>query len=269
MTGHLWLIGGTQESRVLAEAIGAAGRPCVVTVATARAAACYRQAQGVVVVSGGLTAADLDAFQARFALSGVLDVSHPHAAAVSKLAIQAAQRWGIPYLRYERPAVATDSAAGQQGFADMAALLRASILTGQRVLFTVGYRALPLLQTWQTQATLFARILPSSTALETALTAGFTPERLVALWPPVPYALEKALWQHWHITAVVTKAAGRPGGEAIKRQLAQEMGVQLLVIGRPAVAYPAQTQDLDQALSFALGVTRQPSLGQPIGPSNR
>ncbi|MBF2098359.1 MAG: cobalt-precorrin-6A reductase [Gloeomargaritaceae cyanobacterium C42_A2020_066] len=268
MTGCLWLIGGTQESRVLAEAIGAAGRPCVVTVATARAAALYSQAQGVVVVSGGLTAADLDAFQARFALCGILDASHPHAAAVSELAIQAARCWGIPYLRYERPAVTTDSDAGQQGFADMAALLRTANLTGQRVLFTVGYRALPLLKAWQTQATLFARILPSPTALETALAAGFSPERLVALWPPVPYALEKALWQQWQITAVVTKAAGRPGGEAIKRQLAQEMGVHLWVIGRPAVAYPAQTQDLDQALSFALRVTGQTSLGQPIRPLN-
>jgi precorrin-6A/cobalt-precorrin-6A reductase len=117
-------------------------------------------------------------------------------------------------------------------------------------LLTVGYRPLPLFAPWQERATLFARILPSVVALQTSLEAGFSPDRLVALRPPVPLALERALWQHWQISQIVTKASGQPGGEETKRQLAAELGVSLIVIARPAIAYPQQTSNLDVALGF-------------------
>jgi precorrin-6A/cobalt-precorrin-6A reductase len=62
--------------------------------------------------------------------------------------------------------------------------------------------------------------------------------------------LEKALWQQWDISLVVTKASGAAGGEAIKRQVAAELGIPLIVIARPVVEYPQQTSDLEAALEF-------------------
>jgi precorrin-6A/cobalt-precorrin-6A reductase len=51
---------------------------------------------------------------------------------------------------------------------------------------------------------------------------------------------------------VVTKASGTAGGEDIKHQIAAELGVKLIVIDRPSIAYPQQTSDLQTALAFCL-----------------
>lgn len=144
-----------------------------------------------------------------------------------------------------------DSVTGEIEFvANFETLLAGRSLEGHRVLLTVGYRTLPLFLPWQDRCTLFARILPSVTALETAASAGFTQERLIALRPPIPIQLERSLWQHWQIQMVVTKASGAPGGEDVKRQLAADLGLRLVIIDRPKLEYPAQTSDFATALEF-------------------
>ena len=50
--------------------------------------------------------------------------------------------------------------------------------------------------------------------------------------------METALWQQWRISLVVTKASGTAGGEDIKRQVAAKLGIPLIVIARPQIAYP-------------------------------
>lgn len=184
----------------------------------------------------------------------ILDASHPYAVEISKLAIAKATQRQIPYLRYERPSLELpqkDLSVPQAIELDsFDTLIAGDYLQGQRVLLTLGYRTLPLFRPWQDRCTLFARLLPSVTALEAAYSAGFTPDRVIALRPPIPYELEKALWQHWQISLVVTKASGTSGGEDVKRMVAAQLGVPLVVITRPDVAYPQQTSDLSMALEF-------------------
>jgi len=88
------------------------------------------------------------------------------------------------------------------------------------------------------------------TAIEAAALSGIPPNRLIALRPPIPADLEKALWRHWEISLVVTKASGTPGGEDVKRSVAAELGIGLIVIARPFVNYPQQTSDIQAALDF-------------------
>jgi len=129
-------------------------------------------------------------------------------------------------------------------------LVAGDYLNQQRVLLTVGYKVLSLFQDWQARSTLFARILPAVTSLEAAIAAGFSRDRIIALRPPVPFELEMALWRHWDISLVVTKASGVAGGEATKRQVAAQLGIPLIVIDRPVVKYPQQTSDVAVALEF-------------------
>ncbi|MBD0344655.1 MAG: precorrin-6A reductase, partial [Coleofasciculus sp. Co-bin14] len=129
-------------------------------------------------------------------------------------------------------------------------LLASEYLDQQRVLLTVGYKALPLFRSWQNRSTLFARILPSVTSLEAAIAAGFTSDRIIALRPPITAELEKALWRHWDISLVVTKASGVAGGEDTKRSVAAELGISLVIIARPCVKYPQHTSDFSVALQF-------------------
>ncbi len=247
---QLWLIGGTQESGQLARAIAARGLPCIVTVTTETAIALYPVASSLTVQVTRFTPESLAEFLTTQAIAGILDASHPFAVEISQQAIAAAQPFQIPYLRFERPALPTSPDCPMETVPTVADLLRGDRLAGERVLLILGYRSLALFQPWQARATLFARILPSTTALTAAIAAGFTPDRLIALRPPLSLALEQALWQHWHISLVVTKASGDAGGEAIKRQVAAALGIPLVTIARPAMTYPQQTSDLEVAVAF-------------------
>ena len=262
--GRIWLIGGTQESATLANIIAQEGWPCTISVTTEAAMALYPPAPLLRVRVGKLDAFQLGQFLQSESISAILDASHPYAVEVSKLAIATAYQYQIPYLRYERPRLDLISQADHPSFPDLGlensqiftgldsfdTLLRSEILTGQRVLLTVGYRTLPLFQPWQDKCTLFARILPSVPALEAALAAGFMPDRLIALRPPVSLDLERSLWQQWQISLVVTKASGVAGGEDVKRIVARELNVPVAVIERPAVEYPQQTSDVATAVEF-------------------
>jgi len=247
---QLWLIGGTSESAQLATAIAQANLPCIVSVTTPAAKSLYPRAPKLQVLVGKFDFEQLAHFLQAESIVAVLDASHPYAVEISKLAIAASQQLQIPYLRFERSDLETNASPDSPIVSlDSFDTLLANYLQG-RVLLTIGYKPLSLFTACHNQATLFARILPSLVALEAALAAGFQPERLLAMRPPISLELERALWQHWQISTVVTKASGRPGGEDTKRAIATELGVRLIVIQRPQLSYPQQTSDLGTALAF-------------------
>jgi precorrin-6A/cobalt-precorrin-6A reductase len=248
---RLWLIGGTTESAVLAEAIASLGLPCTVTVTTAAAQTLYPKSSLLQVYVGRLDAAGLKQFLQEQRIAAILDASHPYAVEISQMAVRAAVDRQIPYLRFERQEISDRSTHSQAIVLNsFETLVTGDYLHQQRVLLTVGYKALPLFQSWQERSTLFARILPSVTSLESAIAAGFSSDRIIALRPPVTADLEKALWRHWNISLVVTKASGVAGGEDIKRTVAAELGIPLIVIDRPVVDYPQQTSNFSVALEF-------------------
>jgi precorrin-6A/cobalt-precorrin-6A reductase len=244
---RLWLIGGTSESAEIALAIAAKSFPCVVTVATDSARSLYPH-QSLKIEVGQLNKLQMLDLCQREGIVAIIDASHPYAVEVSHNAIATATQQQIPYLRYERTQIkSNDKIIELESFET---LVNSDYLLGQRVLLTVGYKVLPLFAPWQNRAKLFARILPAVHSLEVALAAGFSSDRLVALRPPISPELELALWRHWQISLVVTKASGKAGGEEIKRSLAAQMNIPLIVIARPKALYPQQTSNISEVLAF-------------------
>lgn len=249
--GRIWLIGGTSDSAKIAEAIATELFPCTVTVTTSAARSLYPQRQNLKIEIARMDTAQMDGFCLREHIVAIVDASHPYAVAVSEGAIATAKTRQIPYLRYERPPVNSPSLdKGAIELDSFETLVNGDYLLGQRVLLTVGYKALPLFEPWQNRATLFTRLLPAVNSLEVAISAGFSSDRIIALRPPVSAELEKALWQQWQISLVVTKASGEAGGEDIKRSVAAELGIPLIVIARPKVAYPQKTSQLSEVIAF-------------------
>ncbi len=252
---RIWLIGGTAESALLAKAIAHLQFECIVSVTTDTARSLYPTVPTLQVWVGRLIFANLYEFLQQQQIIAVVDASHPFAVEISKNAIALCQKLKIPYLRYERP-VLEQRGEVDKGTRDIVyldnynTLICGNYLADKRVLLTLGYRPLHLFQPWQERTTMFARLLPSVTALEAALQAGFTPDRIICLRPPISAELEMALWRQWEISLVITKASGTAGGEDIKRKVAAELGVRLIIITRPEVAYPQQTSDLSVALEF-------------------
>jgi len=253
--GPIWLIGGTGESATLAKVLAQAQMPCIISVTTENARSLYPNVPLLRVWVGRLNLFEIEQFLKKHKIVAVLDASHPYAAEISRNAIARSRQWGVPYLRFERPKIETrDWGLGTGSkvinLDSFDTLVAGSYLEGQRVLLTVGYKALPLFRSWQERSTLFARVLPAITSIEAAASAGFTQDRLFAMRPPIPIDLERALWQHWQISMVVTKASGATGGEDIKRKLAEELGVTLVIIDPPIVEYPKVTSDVGEAVEF-------------------
>ncbi|MBD2231524.1 cobalt-precorrin-6A reductase [Phormidium tenue] len=249
----LWVIGGTGEAVELASALTAEQIPCLVTVTTAIAQHAYKKSTYLKVLVGGLNGAALGEFIHAQRIGAVLDVSHPFAVEISKGAIAAARALNLPYWRYERPAIESSSSGRIHYIEDLQTVLTPEVLLDNRTLLTLGYRWLHRFAPWQAQATLFARILPSPVALDAALGAGFTPDRLIALRPPITTELECALWQQWGITQVITKASGAPGGENIKRAAAEQLNISLFILNRPQLNYPVVCRSSEEALAFCRG----------------
>lgn len=238
----LWIIGGTGDSIVIATKLAEQGIACLVTVTTEAARRSYPCSPNLQVRVGALAGALLPAFIQQEGIEGILDASHPFAVEISQSAIAAAQSCQIPYWRYERPKTQPTIDAPITCVSTLEAVLTDEIIADQRVLLILGYRWLAQFAPWQNRGTLFARILPSQTALQAALDAGFTPDRLIALRPPITPELEMALWQQWNITTVITKASGQAGGETTKREVAKALNIPLVMIQRPEMAYPNQYQ---------------------------
>lgn len=235
----------------MAKAIACQGIPCLVTVTTNAAKCLYPKTKNLQIAVLSLDQDTVEKFCQENSIAAILDASHPYAVVISRLAIASALHRQIPYLRFEREAVKTQADDLKVISVDsFETLLAGDYLNQSRVLLTVGYKVLPLFRHWQDRSTLFARILPSLNSLEVALAAGFSPERIIALRPPLSVPLEKALWHHWNISLVVTKASGTPGGEDIKRTVAAQLGIPLIVIARPVIEYPQQTSQLTVAIEF-------------------
>ena len=249
MTKNLWLIGGTSDSVAIALALKAHLSCMVTTVATETARSLYPPEFQIEV--GCLNAKQMQAFCQQKNIGAIVDASHPYAVEVSQNAIVTAQSLNIPYLRYERPlvesSVKTDRITVLYSFES---LFAGNYLQGERVLLTVGCKALPLFKSWHERSRLWARILPKAESLQMALEAGFTRERLICLRPPISMELEIALWRQWRISLVVTKASGKAGGEEIKSQVAEKLDIPLIIISRPKVCYPQQTSCINKVVVF-------------------
>lgn len=243
-----WVIGGTSESVIVAQAIAENNFSCIVTVTTADAVKLYPVLSNLQIRVGQLKEFQIHDFIQQEKIIAIVDASHPYAIAISETVIKIAQVLQIPYLRYERAELVPSQ--NITVLEDFETLLTGNYLTNHRVLLTVGYKILPRFKQWQSQAVLFARILPSMESLKVALESGFTSDRLIAIRPPLSIDLEKALWQQWNISLVISKASGQAGGEEIKQKVAELSGIPLIVIARPKVDYPQQTNDLNEVLNF-------------------
>ncbi len=246
--GKLWLIGGTGDSVTIVEAIATHYFPCIITVTTSTAKYLYPHHSHIKIKVGKLNTVAIKQFCEQEIIKGIIDASHPFAISISEQVMNVAKSLFIPYLRYERPSLTPNPQTIYLSSFDE--LITGNYLKDKRVLLTVGCQALSRFKLWHQQSLLYARILPKLASLEMALKAGFSAHQLIALRPPISVELERALWQQWKIDLVITKASGKQGGEEIKEKVAEELSIPLIIIKRPSLNYPQQTERLSDIIKF-------------------
>ncbi|MGE3808215.1 MAG: precorrin-6A reductase [Gemmataceae bacterium] len=255
------LLSGTSEGPRLARALLAADFDVHATVTRTEAiatlfgpASAYASdsASGALTVEArGFTDDSLTEFLAAGLADLVVDATHPFAVRITEIARRVCTARDVPLVRFLRPD--WEPPAGTRladSFAEAADLLPA---LGRRILLTIGAKKLKHFAGLHERVTLFARVLPGEVSFQQAQRAGFALERIVAARPPFTQADNRALFEKLGIDVLLTKASGREGGVAEKVLAAAELGIQVVMIRRPAEF----STDLVETIEAAVGRVQQ------------
>lgn len=181
----------------------------------------------------------------------VVDASHPYAVHVSKTMMSLAAETEIPYIRYERdltqlPVSGLQVAADYDGAAEMAASC------GKTVFLTTGSHSLrqftehPALRDHR----IVARVLPTVDVISLCAELRLQPKDIIAMQGPFSRELNRAMFAQYAADVIVTKNSGTVGGTDTKLLAAQDLGLPVVMIDRPKLAYPHLAQSVDAVLSF-------------------
>jgi len=237
---HCLILGGTAEARSLA-ALALQELPLRITSSLAGVTSNPNLPEGAVRQGGFGGASGLADYLKSAAIDLVVDATHPFAANISQNARDACNTLGIPFITLERPAWQPSEkdtwlhAATAQEAANL-------IATNTCVLLTIGKRGLEPFIVRDDVKWLIRSIEP----LDQKLPAHA--KNLIAR-PPFTKTDEKSLFAQHAIDTLVTKNSG---GEATaaKLQAAQDMGLQVIMIDRPAAAQPPDAEKVEQALKL-------------------
>lgn len=245
----VWVFSGTSDGNALANAIAARGCAVVVSTATEYGGEVVAERCPGVHVWAGRQGIDTrrQAFTTNQARA-VVDATHPYAVQMSEQLISLSQTLGIPYLRYERPSsLGRDDAELCDSAAHAA---QRAIERGRRIFLATGSKELRafLSADGAAQRQWFTRLTPEPAFIQRAIDLGVPRSHILAMQGPFSQAFNETLWRDWKIDCVVTKDAGEAGGYRAKAAAAQALGIPLLVIKRPTVAYPLVAATVDAAL---------------------
>ncbi len=236
------ILAGTADGRELARDIQAEGYKVLLSAATAYG---KELAGETPARAGALDEAGFAGLMAREGIELVVDASHPFAANVSRTAISACERAGVPYIRFERPEAHVPEhpliykAASFPEAAEKAGEL------GDCIFLTTGSNSLEVFA----QATalrgkrLVARVLPLPEVIGKCLDLGLRPADIAALQGPFGVEMNRAMLVHYRAEVLVSKESGGLGGTDAKLTAALELGVPVVLVQRPQIPYPRVVQD--------------------------
>ena len=145
----------------------------------------------------------------------------------------------VPYIRYERESQRFQDdqvimVKDYEEAAKLAATKRGVIMltTGSKTLQIFTKELLGLENT-----RVIARMLPRIDNMEKCAELGVEQKNIVAIQGPFSKELNKALYQQYGVTLMITKESGKVGSVDEKLEAAIECGIETIMIARPKVEY--------------------------------
>lgn len=231
-------LAGTSDARALAVQLKNKGYGLIATVVTESAAVSLQQ-ENIAHHVGRLNEEAMVNFCRENQISTIVDASHPFAEEASKTAIQTSQILNIPYLRFERenkeynhPLLSVvpdyESAAlvakGKKG--------TIMLTTGSK---TLGIFTKHLLG--HEEIRLIARMLPNIENMEKCNSLGVQQKDIIAIQGPFSTELNRALYEQYKVTCMITKESGKVGSVDEKITAALDLGIEIILIKRPSIQY--------------------------------
>ncbi len=237
---NILILGGTSEARQLAGRLIGMGHSVTTSLAGRTEAPILPQ--GEVRIGGFGGAEGLADWLGANRIEQLIDATHPFAAQISANAVAASAAAGTPLIRLLRPQ--WSPLKGEEWRDVPSADAAAKVLpSGARVLLTTGHTGLESFAERQDCRFIARMIEPPAFAL---------PDHMEALLSRPPYSLnaEMDLLRAHSISHLVSKNSGGKQASA-KLGAARQLGVEIIMIGRPAYA-PAREVTSVEALLAAL-----------------
>ncbi|MEW6081714.1 MAG: precorrin-6A reductase [Bacillota bacterium] len=236
------VLGGTTEAREAVRELARHGYPVIATAVTAHGASLLRTWGAAAVLQEAMDEARMRVVMETFGVHVLLDATHPYAAMASVNALRAATASGVPYVRLERPPWPVPKHPRVHCCPDYleAARLACQLAAHGCVFLAIGSKRLRIFaeEARLRGVRLIARVLPDPGVLAACFEEGLGPADLVALQGPVSRTLNEALFRQFSVDVVVTKESGREGGTPEKVEAAVALGLDVIVVKRPAPKGP-------------------------------
>ena len=237
---YVWILSGTSEGPLLAEAFIKKGWKVSVSVVTSEAALAYSSLLIEDIWIGAISGISeirniiINASMTSRRFDFVLDATHPFANVISSYLQKACKAMDVPLLILDRSIDTSPKANLISSFQD----LEDEKLRHKNVLLAIGSRYLKDAVTSlnQVHANLFVRILPNSESLKKALACSIS-ESNIAMFRPVPVkpfgGLESALCRRWSIQAVICRQSGGLT-EQLWNRVSNKEDIDLWLLSRPS-----------------------------------
>ncbi len=243
-------LAGTSDARELAIEMQQVGFKVLATVVTESAAKSLQDA-GISTRIGRLTAEDITSLISAKGFQAVVDASHPFAEEASKNALIGAKAANVPYIRYERESQRFQNdklivVRDYEEAAKLAAAKRGVIMltTGSKTLAVFAKELVGLENT-----RVIARMLPRMDNMEKCAQLGIEQKNIVAIQGPFSKELNKALYEQYGVTLMITKESGKVGAVDEKLEAALECGIETIMISRPDVDYQNVHSSFDHVIA--------------------
>lgn len=184
----------------------------------------------------------------------VIDATHPYASIVTNNIKAACKKVNKEYIRLLRPSIKAEKVITVKDTNAAAAYL--NTVEGN-VLLTTGSKELEAFTAVRDfEKRLYARVLPSLTAVETCTRLGFKGKNLICMQGPFSHELNAAMLKQVSARYIVTKDTGDAGGFEEKISAANETGTTVILIDRPSENEGYTLMQLKDNLSRRLGFKR-------------
>ena len=235
---RILILGGTGEARSLANRLDSLGHEIVTSLAGRTSDPILPRGGIRVGKFGGV--AGLVAYLRAARVERLIDATHPYAGLISINAAAAAKTYGIPLVRLMRPA--WEQPEGTDWVhVDSLAAAAAALPPVATVLLTTGHAGLEIFLERDDCSFLVRAIEPPRFALPPHA-------RLILSRPPYDLAHEENLMRSEEVTHLVTKNSGGAQTRA-KLDAAQNLGVRVIMITRPAYGPAIEVETVDEAIA--------------------
>ncbi len=247
----IFVAAGTQDGRELAGRLLSEGYPVIASVVSRYGSELLARYPGMLINDKPLDEAGLSEYIESHNIRVFVDASHPYAANVSQNAMNACRKAGIPYIRYERQAAPVECkkltvVENYEQAAEAAAGL------GKTIFLTTGSRNIQkfIQSPHLSGCRIVARILPTADVISEVTSLGLTPKDIIALQGPFTREFNREMFRQYGADVIITKNSGTIGGTDTKFSAADDLGLPVILVDKPAIKYDNLAVDFDTVIKF-------------------